>query len=473
MIQKALTADRESKRIEFKREFDPTSRPQWCEVIKDVVAIANSGGGIIVFGLENDGTPSGADLTVLARVDPADAADKITGFTGAVEPELEILSLAKAGHKIVAFLVGAAPAPLVFEKAGSYRIGMDKGCAFAQGTIYFRHGAKSEPARATDLRSALERIVKHERKSWLSGVRKVSQAPRGSKLVVLPPTQSKKLAKSSNLRVSVADGPDAIPAFLTRDSTKANGIYLHEKISQALLDDVNNVIELNRVFAKDQQHFLLGIDSYYRVYAERDAVTYSIKEYDLLFGAAATDVYGPGLFWATKLPPESVAQTLSKLFLFPKNPNIHFLMRMAVLFGEDFCSWLFEKWKEKWNHFIQKPSFYYTFDQMRRRLGSSDPRIIASRLSPTSLRALPDQEPVSVRELLGDQQRAATLLSSLCLRLFRQTDGSLRALARDLDYIVYGNQTSKRGSAFAEALIKATEAKDIADLGADESANSS
>jgi len=45
LIQKALTAKRESKSVEFKETFDPTSPGDWCEVVKDIVAIANSGGG--------------------------------------------------------------------------------------------------------------------------------------------------------------------------------------------------------------------------------------------------------------------------------------------------------------------------------------------------------------------------------------------------------------------------------------------
>jgi predicted HTH transcriptional regulator len=52
-------AARESTRVEFKEQLDPADGGDWCEVIKDIVAIANSGGGSIVLGIKNDGTPSG------------------------------------------------------------------------------------------------------------------------------------------------------------------------------------------------------------------------------------------------------------------------------------------------------------------------------------------------------------------------------------------------------------------------------
>ncbi len=47
LIEKALTATCETKFIEFKSRFDVDSKQDWCEVIKDIIAISNSGGGIM------------------------------------------------------------------------------------------------------------------------------------------------------------------------------------------------------------------------------------------------------------------------------------------------------------------------------------------------------------------------------------------------------------------------------------------
>jgi hypothetical protein len=44
-------SDSESAELEFKAAFDPASPSEWCELIKDIVAMANSGGGLIVFGI--------------------------------------------------------------------------------------------------------------------------------------------------------------------------------------------------------------------------------------------------------------------------------------------------------------------------------------------------------------------------------------------------------------------------------------
>lgn len=56
LVEKGLRAKRESKYVDFKRQFDPASAGEWCEIIKDVVAMANSGGPI--FAISCIGTTS-------------------------------------------------------------------------------------------------------------------------------------------------------------------------------------------------------------------------------------------------------------------------------------------------------------------------------------------------------------------------------------------------------------------------------
>ncbi len=61
-LQLAVSSDRETAAVEFKSAFDVHSNREWCELLKDVVAIANSGGGVIVIGLDDHGAPSNIDI---------------------------------------------------------------------------------------------------------------------------------------------------------------------------------------------------------------------------------------------------------------------------------------------------------------------------------------------------------------------------------------------------------------------------
>jgi hypothetical protein len=97
LVSSALAATRESRRIEFKQSFDPASAGEWCELIKDIVALANSGGGIIVFGLDSRGTPTTTPVKSVLAVDPADLTNRMFRYTGCADFDIEIRQLQKAG----------------------------------------------------------------------------------------------------------------------------------------------------------------------------------------------------------------------------------------------------------------------------------------------------------------------------------------------------------------------------------------
>jgi len=467
LIKKALAAPRESKHIEFKRSFDPTSRPQWCEVIKDIVAIANSGGGILVFGLDDNGKPTGFDVSPIVALDPAEIADKITSFTGAVDLEFEIQSLSKDSHALVAFVIHASSLPLVFERAGKYdNESGNKTDAFARGTLYFRHGAKSEPANSSDLRGAFERQIRSHRKSWLSGIKKVTQAPRGSEVVLLRASREKHSITPQAQQVRLTNNPQAKRVFISRDRSKSKGAFLHEQVSDALFDEINNVVDANRILARGQKRFALGIEQYFRIYAERGFVAYNQSDFELLLHSGL-DSYAPYLYWSLKLPTETIARELSDSFIVPKHPKILHLTRFAILLGPSFCEWLWAKWNAKWKNHLQPPHFYQTFKEMRTKSTSRDATRIASRLKPSWYKAFPGEKPLTVAELKKDPDLIARLISISCSKLVTKHSGELRSLARDLDYLAYGDELNKRGSEIGDAIASCIGDQEVGDVAAD------
>lgn len=203
-LERALAARRESRRVEFKSGFDVTSTRDWCEVIKDVIAIANSGGGVILFGVDNVGNPTGADVSAILALDPAKFGDQLGRYVDVDFDDLDLAEFRKFSQPVVALTIGPAPTPIVFSRTGAYETpdGRQK-IAFHQGTVYFRHGAKSEPGTTADLAVAIDRQLKQVRRSWLSAVRRVvhDRAPD----TVLP----------SEIRDS--ESPEATPIRVTDD----------------------------------------------------------------------------------------------------------------------------------------------------------------------------------------------------------------------------------------------------------------
>lgn len=213
MIQDALIRTSESADVDFKRCFDPESSGEWLEIIKDMVAFANSGGGVILIGLEDDGTPSECDISASAEIDPAEVTDKIHKYTGTHFHEFEIGSVEKAGKRIVVIEIQRSPVPLVFTKVGTYEVvpGKQKN-AFSIGTVYFRHGAKSEPCTSDDLRKVIEMELDSRKHSWLDGIARVIEAPLGSRVAILPPS-SEPTGPAGSVPLRLVSDPSAPSYF--------------------------------------------------------------------------------------------------------------------------------------------------------------------------------------------------------------------------------------------------------------------
>ena len=211
-IATALARATETTDVEFKSSFDVAAAGDWLEIIKDIVALANSGGGLILVGLSDDGSPSGADTTGIQSVDPADLTNRIHKYTAHHFSGFELVECQKAGHDVCAIRVAPVRIPIVFTRVGTYEVAEAKQkTAFSVGTVYFRHGAKSEPGSSDDLRAFLERELELTRKSWLDGIAKVVEAPTGSRFAVLPP-ESAPSGPAGALPMRLTDDPDA-PAY--------------------------------------------------------------------------------------------------------------------------------------------------------------------------------------------------------------------------------------------------------------------
>jgi hypothetical protein len=215
LLDQALTAARGSRRIERKPGVDLDDAATWCDLLRDVAAMANTGGGVIVVGLDRTGRPTGWDPDALLRIDPGRIIDKLAEHLGERFEEISIVEATKAGDRLAAIQVGARTgSPLVFERPCAYRDaeGLRRE-AFARGTVYFRHGAKSEPALARDLARFAGREERQVRQEMIRHLRRVSSAPLGSQVLVVPPSSAPTTAIE---RVRVVDDPDA-PAVARAD----------------------------------------------------------------------------------------------------------------------------------------------------------------------------------------------------------------------------------------------------------------
>ena len=200
-VQAAVAAESKSARVDFKDQFDVTSPTDWCEIVKDIVAMANSGGGCLIFGVRDDGTPSDWDPQHLLALDPAKLTDRIYKYTARDVAGFQIVPRKRRGALVAILVVDEGWVPLVFAKPGTYSLGDNRQkTAFSQGTVYFRHGAKSEPATTDDIAEFLHRRLGEERNHLLQNLRRVLQAPADSELVLV---SNRERAQTENLTAGI------------------------------------------------------------------------------------------------------------------------------------------------------------------------------------------------------------------------------------------------------------------------------
>ena len=173
LLKRASEAQRASKRVAIRQSFGG-SEADWVELIKDVVALANSGGGVIVFEGPAPGLNRAALRDALARYARTDFDD------------YEVVEVSRDGRTAPVVLVGPADdAPIAFTREGRYvdEAGREQ-VAFTRGAVFFRHGGKSGPATNEDLRAYVEQRVRSLRRRWFGDIRRVMTEAEGPQIAV-------------------------------------------------------------------------------------------------------------------------------------------------------------------------------------------------------------------------------------------------------------------------------------------------
>jgi len=174
--------------------------------------MANSGGGAIIVGANDDGTPSGQDVSAVRTLDAADVANKVQRYTSEPFADVRVERDNRDGNEIAILVIGPADFPLAFTRPGTYPDPNDsvkQRNAFSVGTFYFRHGPKSEPGTTHDLRTWLQTRLDQVREEWLQGIRRVVTAPEGSRVEVLSPGEVVARGDDPSVAVCIVDDPSA------------------------------------------------------------------------------------------------------------------------------------------------------------------------------------------------------------------------------------------------------------------------
>ena len=221
--------------------------------------MSNSGGGTIIVGVDDDGNLSNADAAPLLAVDPADVTNRIYSYTDQHFAAFDIVQQLRSGKPVAVITVGASRIPIVFTAHGGYAApGGGQKAAFVKGSVYFRHGAKSEPGTTDDLRQALERELEQLKRFWLDGIGKVMAAPEGSTVQIVQRTvKLKDSPDATPVRLTTADGAPTLGAdsVVLRDTPEATAIRLTNDENAPTL----SVMQADKLYPYRQKELLKRI----------------------------------------------------------------------------------------------------------------------------------------------------------------------------------------------------------------------
>jgi hypothetical protein len=184
-LKRAVEGQRESKRVAFAHEFDAAREGDWIELLTDVVALANSGGGVVV-----------VDESDLVR---EELRVRLERYAAPNFDRFELHSIRRAGVPMTAIVVeDVEGVPLIFTQDGRYGDRL----AFTRGGLFFRHGAKSEPATGEDVRNFISRQLDSTREQWLSNIRAVMHAPGGAEIAVVEAAERDEEGRPTLIRLT-------------------------------------------------------------------------------------------------------------------------------------------------------------------------------------------------------------------------------------------------------------------------------
>lgn len=159
LLRVSRTTTIETKYIEFKEHYNLKNKRLLLKLTKEIVAFANTDGGVLLFNIDDNGKICNYEDY---KIDLAPLVDKIYKYTGTQYDCIDHVNIERKDGIINAIHISKSKYPLLFEKDGEYKSDKKVKHEFRKGTIYVRHGSKSEIANSNDIRNLInERIDEH------------------------------------------------------------------------------------------------------------------------------------------------------------------------------------------------------------------------------------------------------------------------------------------------------------------------
>jgi hypothetical protein len=177
----------ERHRLEFKRTFSNDTRG-WAEIAKDIVAIANFGGGIVIFGIDNYANCLGLGEDIANLFDPANLSNKIRKYSSQAAISTSFTNLTYYRKSYGALVILPAPRAFIFESDGGYQDDQGRSKkAFWKGVVYTRGPGGNVEANQSQFDAMMNRLAEERVRSLVAKIERVAALPADAELIVRSP----------------------------------------------------------------------------------------------------------------------------------------------------------------------------------------------------------------------------------------------------------------------------------------------
>ncbi len=118
ILEHGSISDKESKQLDFKIGLDWQNAGEKLKLVKHIVAMANTSGGLIVFGVGDNGENIDFDKNIVQKLDSADIANQIYKYTNSDYDNFSIIEIERKGYKKAAICILKSEQLIVFSKLG-------------------------------------------------------------------------------------------------------------------------------------------------------------------------------------------------------------------------------------------------------------------------------------------------------------------------------------------------------------------
>ena len=216
----------EDEHVDYKAIFKSTDEKDWLEMTKDIMAFANTYGGFLVFGIEDQSKKiigiSDEDARKIA--DSNNIQQKINRF---IKPNInsirtKIFNVDKKPIAII-YIPQSKNLTHIITKDGefSYESGKKK-VLLRKGTFYVRHTATNHLGDSNDFEKIIERRIDQFREALMDKVAKVVYSPTESNIHIVE-EDTAELGLGTK-HVVIKDSSDAIPVKGMSFTTQPKGV---------------------------------------------------------------------------------------------------------------------------------------------------------------------------------------------------------------------------------------------------------